>query len=400
MLILRNKNELDIRAISTFGYSVKERGAIGFFGTGLKYAISIMLREGVGMTLITGGKTYTFSSKTHQASRLVEGEAKVLELVCMNGEELGFTTQLGQTWQLWQGFRELYCNCLDEDGTLTAAPDGTALAAEVDETVIALTGPKIMDVYSHLSEYFRFGPPSYKTTSCWVTHHPARAIYYKGIRVKDDVKPSLLTYDIRGPLDLTEDRTAKYSYQVQAYCSRAVTELEDEALITRLLLAPAGTFEADLTYDLAYHPGGPFVNVCQRLVQQGIQGLNQWALQYVRKFTKAQQTFQPLQLTSLQQGQLTRAQALLSKAGYDIDFSVYPLHAVRELGQGILAEAKDGQIWLAEACFLQGTKVVAHALLEEAWHLQHGFKDETREFQTFLFRQVLSLVEQLNQEAF
>lgn len=45
-VIFENPGEIDPRMISTFGVNVKENdSAIGFFGTGLKYAIAILLRN-------------------------------------------------------------------------------------------------------------------------------------------------------------------------------------------------------------------------------------------------------------------------------------------------------------------------------------------------------------------
>lgn len=47
MIIFRNAGTIDPKSITTFGVSSKENpGAIGFFGTGLKYALAILLRHG------------------------------------------------------------------------------------------------------------------------------------------------------------------------------------------------------------------------------------------------------------------------------------------------------------------------------------------------------------------
>ncbi len=54
-VIFRNKGVIDPSSITTFGVSSKENpGAIGFFGTGLKYAIAILLREGCDITIHAG----------------------------------------------------------------------------------------------------------------------------------------------------------------------------------------------------------------------------------------------------------------------------------------------------------------------------------------------------------
>ena len=49
------------------------------------------------------------------------------------GHRLGFTTHLGAHWAMWQVFREIYSNCLDEGGTMT---EGSVLPAEGFTTII------------------------------------------------------------------------------------------------------------------------------------------------------------------------------------------------------------------------------------------------------------------------
>ena len=54
-IIFENPGEIDPVAIITFGINVKESDhPIGFFGTGLKYALAILLREGQPITIQSG----------------------------------------------------------------------------------------------------------------------------------------------------------------------------------------------------------------------------------------------------------------------------------------------------------------------------------------------------------
>ena len=94
MIVFENKGELDIRAIKTFGVNSKDNpaSAIGYFGTGLKYALAILLRAKHVVTIITGGKKYTFGVVTSKIRNYS------FDIVTMNGEELGFTTELGKDW--------------------------------------------------------------------------------------------------------------------------------------------------------------------------------------------------------------------------------------------------------------------------------------------------------------
>jgi hypothetical protein len=122
MIVFQNKGEIDIRAIKTFGVNSKDNkeSAIGYFGTGLKYAIAILLRAGATVSILTGGKMHRFSTEQTKIRN------DHFDIVRMNDEELGFTTELGKEWELWMAFREIYSNMLDEDGeakAVTFLPD-------------------------------------------------------------------------------------------------------------------------------------------------------------------------------------------------------------------------------------------------------------------------------------
>ncbi len=83
---------------------------IGFFGTGLKYAMATALRLGGEMTIFTDGKRYDVRG------RKMTLRDKEFTQVMLNDEALGFTTELGKQWEAWMVIRELYSNALDENG--------------------------------------------------------------------------------------------------------------------------------------------------------------------------------------------------------------------------------------------------------------------------------------------
>lgn len=101
MIVFKNEGILDINSIITFGVSVKEKeSAIGFFGTGLKYAIAVLLRNGCEVAIKSGLDVYYFGTE----SLIVRG--KSFPIVTMNGKQLSFTTEYGKTWELWKAARE------------------------------------------------------------------------------------------------------------------------------------------------------------------------------------------------------------------------------------------------------------------------------------------------------
>ena len=233
-IVFRNSGVIDIRSITTFGVSSKETAnAIGYFGTGLKYAIAILLREGCEITIYAGAQKLEFSKR---AERIRVDD---FEIVTMNGEPLGFTTELGKNWQLWQAFRELYCNCTDEHGEIYEAYsyDLADFTPKENETAILVSGEPFRDVWSMRSEIILSSEPFIKTEWCNIHHGMTNYIFYRGIRVAELPRLSLFTYDIQSKLTLTEDRTPADPWFVDYYVKQALLSLEDKTTIKRIVTA-------------------------------------------------------------------------------------------------------------------------------------------------------------------
>ena len=86
-----NQGAMDLDVIRVMGVSVKVKdNPIGFFGTGLKFAICTLLRSGHKVKLIINGvEVYEFSVE----DVTIRGET--FQRIKMNDELLPFTTELG-----------------------------------------------------------------------------------------------------------------------------------------------------------------------------------------------------------------------------------------------------------------------------------------------------------------
>lgn len=390
MIIFKNDGEIDINAITTFGVSVKSADSIGFFGTGLKYAIAILLREGCSITIYSGNERLEFGIESVN----IRGEE--FDIVTMNGKQLGFSTELGKTWQPWMAFREIYCNCTDEGGEIYTA--SSIPEAKQGETVIVCEGDILDDIYRNLNLYILQTKPLVKNEFIEIRDSPTRHVFYKGVMVKSDMPQCMYTYNILDYIELTEDRTAKYNFQVIREITNGIVRLKDKAMIRNIVCAPEYTFENDLDYDIHTEPSDEFLEVCKLLAETHDKSANRHAIEFAMKYINADTEPKEIELTVLERGMYEKSCELLGLAGFNV--MEYPVKFVETLGTGTFAEAKDGVMWIAKPCFEQGTKTVAHALLEEHFHLKHGYRDCQRDFQTFLFQNILTMVERLNQEAF
>lgn len=361
----------------TFGVSSKESpDAIGQFGTGLKYAIAVLLREDRNIYIETGPSTYRFTVE----DKVIRG--KTFQQVMCNGKPLPFTTELGQNWELWQAYRELYCNALDEGGKLgkwTSIFPGTTIYADLDDidhNDIFLDYRKAEAVETHKLFTIYRGESYY--------------IYCKGVRVLELRRPSMYTYDFKN-LTLTEDRTAKHEF------------LECRLAISRVL---GETEHPQYAKDILYKSQEKYEGLCD-VTSVGSSILTEEVKANMYKQVWMQKSIRDTVMDSLgtsyhktidlderQESILADAKAFCENIGLPI---TYPVFLASTLNGGVLALAdmENNRILLSDRVFQQGKKQVVSTLLEEELHLAHGLQDLTYDMQSYLFDMIVTMGEKL-----
>ncbi len=391
LVIFENDGLIDPLGITTFGVNAKtSENPIGYFGTGLKYAIAVLLRCGQKITIWRGDEALQFTLQTHTS------RGKDFSIVCMNGQPLGFTTDLGKTWEMWQAFRELFCNCSDEGGT---AWETTEFNARRGRTSVVVEGDQFYSAYQKRGEYLLQSKPMARYQGIEIHEGASQTIFYKGIavaRLPGNRRP-LHTYNITGWLELTEDRTVKYEWQPGERVAAAVQLCDDPDFIEAILKAdPAnsdgmGGFEANLDFNFhGVRPTETFVETVNRLSHSNGPKINESAKVHAQKFAKVEPPT-PLILDCTQREQLDTAMGFCADLGFAVD--KYPLRFVQALGQGVLGQAFGGEIILTRDAFVAGTKQVAITLVEEFLHLEHGVADESRAMQERLLHELVTLGE-------
>ena len=165
MILFTNPGELDLRLVSTFGINVKPNttNPVGYFGTGLKYALAVLAREGCDVVIHIGEKRYHLEAKSDS----VRGKnVEFLYLAPGQVEEyaipLPYTSDLGRNWKLWMAYRELYYNCLDEGGEAYLAYDGIEeVISQTGFTQILVEG--LDEVHASRDEFLLLSKPLYST---------------------------------------------------------------------------------------------------------------------------------------------------------------------------------------------------------------------------------------------
>lgn len=258
MIILKNKGEIEIETITTMGVNVKECDSpIGFFGTGLKFAIATFLREGIAFALWIGENRYEFYSQK------INIRNKTFNKCFISGPhdsvDLGFVTDMGKNWKIWQAYREIHSNCLDEKGEIFTADSGSFQEAGFTTFVIQdEIDTKGIFLDKTVSDRIFFND------EIEIFKGESEYIYYHGIRAKDLRHKSIYTYNILRDCDLTEDRLLCYDHQVSELIADTVATMEDKEIIEKVVTASHKVFESNVRPNFYFgkKPNDTFVEVC------------------------------------------------------------------------------------------------------------------------------------------
>lgn len=386
-----NPGKIDPRLITTLGVNVKPTSdsPIGYFGTGLKYAIAVLLREHQSITIWSGEAEYKFGL-SHESIR-----GKDFSIITMEAsgqvQTLGFTTEFGKNWTLRHAYRELYCNALDEGGQTIL---GEYQPSE-QSTVITVTGE---DFYqAHLSrDEFLLNPARRlvtKTTEGELYSGASKAVFYRGIAARGEEYRA--TYNITKTMKLTEDRILQSDWDVRVILASTLAECSDESILMASLQDELGA-ERMLYFDWT-KPSEAWFQVMSQLARTKFKTCNQSALKHYYAL-KGRPKFnrRTISITPAETAAIEAAVDFWERVGFEI--STYPINIVHALseqvGTKVLACADDGQIWLTPEV-LTDEQLLREAIIEEYIHLKCEVRDESREMQNVLFRELTRLASNL-----
>jgi hypothetical protein len=387
VISIQNDGLVDMRAVTTFGVSSKESdNPIGFFGTGFKYAIAIFLREGCEVTVYRGTERFDFSTSKTQ---IRVGE---FDIVTMNGQELGYTTELGKNWEPWMAFREIACNAMDEPNSVMQAAE---LEPRPDATTVVIRGRVAGAVWAQKDDIFL--PTKAKYSFEGVEFHAKRSrtnpLYYREVRVATLTESTLFDFNIVEPkLKLTEDRTLSWStmFDVNRAIAHAIAHADDRDFLRMILIRGVNTYEGELSYGNESTASDQFLSVVKELGYTTLH--NDSARDLYKRVKGIGLERRETQLELFEKKMLDKAYEVTRFFGLDSSFKVVP---TQDLEQGTLglADRKTNTVYLNKRVFSMGTKMVAGTLFEEFLHLEKGYNDESRNMQNFLIDQLMTSYE-------
>jgi hypothetical protein len=307
-IVHRTPGLLDIRAVTVMGLSVKPRSdnPIGMFGTGLKYAIATLCRMGCTPVLWIGRDKHTFIGRKAEfrGADYVKLRMRLERPTWAKPRyvDLPFTTEYGRFWQPWMAYRELETNTRDEGGETLIVGAGESsrvshrhvnrvlgshdsVGGADGETRFVITHPDY--AMAHLLQHETFlpggrssldggGPPFQALPG------ESPRLYWRGMRVMDLAKPSVRTWNMLLPMELTEDRTLKHEHVARGRLARWLAmECMDAALIEEVITADGNHWEHRLDFEYwCQRPSPLFMDVYQR-VKARTHGLTGYVSRYL-----------------------------------------------------------------------------------------------------------------------
>lgn len=395
MIIFQNPGLIDLRAVQIMGLNAKEtKNPIGQFGTGLKYAIAVLLRSHCEISIWRGEQEYAFvTKKEHFRGKEFDFVYMLPKFQTVDWQPLGFTLELGKHWEPWMAIRELESNVRDEGGRSFANEDYQLSA---DTTTIVIEGSSAEIAYSKLPDIFIC------TKSLWahasIEVHRAsnpdqlKWLYYRGVRVKQLQKPSLFRYNILDECTLTEDRTFKYSWDGDSALSY-LGQCSNKEIIQRIVAPSKETLEESISYS-EFRISDQFQEIVSALGSRALPSA--WkAVRIARGFAE----YEEIEPDDLQRQMLERAFVFIERMG-ERRVRQFPVHVAADLGTNRLGTAlhANKQIWLALRVFEMGMKQLISCLYEEFIHLDRKLTDLDYEMQNFLFDTIITQAAKLQGE--
>jgi len=221
-------------------------------------------------------------------------------------------------------------------------------------------------------------------------------VYYRGVRAYRLGKPSKFTYNIQRKVDLSEDRSIKYQWDIDQTVRTGWCGATDENLIQQAVTAPDETYEGELSF-AGVLPSKEFLETVGRLARNFDPNLNKSAMEVCRIWLMDQLHASPtVTLSAMEETRLKKAKDFCAQIGYRV--MDYPIVVSEFLGSDVLGRAHNNVIYLSKRALLMGTKIVAGTLIEEFIHLRFQLKDCERPMQNFLLDAMVTLGEQLTGE--
>lgn len=251
-IIFQNDGEIEKGALTLLGASTKreDQNKIGMFGSGNKYALAYLIRNGYDVLIYSGEKTIEIGTKTERLS------GQVFDVITVDGEKTSITTTTGPQWTLWQAIRELYSNAIDEGGADMYFGPEADLKPTAGKTTIVVSHPdshQLQKFWIEQDRYFAWQRTDKieENEDGTIYRQPSKTVYRRGIRCIEDMQGKLFLRDYDLPrVSINEERLVKHKYEMMHAVWNIYLSSKNVALIKNFLESLNKAFYDGISRDL------------------------------------------------------------------------------------------------------------------------------------------------------
>ena len=152
-LEISNQGEIEIGAFTLMGASSKrdQEGKIGYFGSGLKYAMIFFHRIGHPIKVFSGENEIEITFEGHSFRN------KEYRVMHVNGQSTSMSIDMGPDWESWHAVREVFCNAIDEGNSFHQVTDEEPWGAEGYTKFYIECSGDVNDIVNNWDQYFTDG---------------------------------------------------------------------------------------------------------------------------------------------------------------------------------------------------------------------------------------------------
>ena len=410
---IQNDGEIDMNAFFLIGASTKRnQDKIGFFGSGLKYGLAVLLRNNIDVKIFSGIKEIKVTTKKKKFRQ------EIFNQIFINNKPTGLTIEMGIDWEAWYAVREIYSNSLDEKGSEMSVVEESEIVPDFDKTLFYIeVTDEIEKCLENWNEYF-----SNKRRDLVFYNDDLKAfyggdnyiIYRRGIRCHKHAYSSLFHYDVKD-IDINESRTLKHACDdtwriceivkknANKIMIKKIYDNQKEKVIENLFRWREGGFNEDwlkvignrriVIAEVEGHYRKEMTEENCLVLNKSL--VNALAHQFKNRISIVGASdnfgeFHIIEKTEKQQSYLHEAVAFLKQSGYDIinNIEVAVFDSKETLGS-----IQGDTILIADRCFDEGKKKVCEAVFEEYVHIKYKYSDCSRQMQEFLFNKIITMME-------
>lgn len=413
---ISNQGEIDINSLLLLGATSKrgDNSKIGFFGSGLKYAMAVLLKNNIPFNIFAGEKEIKVST-SKQKFRGVD-----VSVIKVNNKLTSLTTDMGPDWKAWFAIRELYCNAIDE-GNHSISIAGSPVGVKGETNIFVKFDYQLAELFTNWNLYFSdkrsdvvVRSPEHGTT-LFSGNKSQFIVYRKGVRCYEAKEKCLYHYDLTWAR-INESRVLENTWDLQSGLSKVWGKIATREMVADLFNNYADTFESGLSWGYVSFFNQNWLDVIggRELMIDSVAGyfVEDLALNRekflilpadivnslksyfgnrirVKGMTDSDATGVEIPMDKQQAVDCKFAVDFLEKGGIKIEA---PIKIYKFTSESKLGEAKDGEIRLSQKVFNMGIREVIATILEENSHLESGAGDKTRSFQEYLMQMVINSI--------